>query len=116
MTAAELAGVTKLADAARFNWGSNTVTLASTAPSVAAFEMGVDESGGLVVNSGGSLSATNASVVGIVMNGGRVYLTANAGSTWTAPAALPNNGSSLSCIWFVSPSSGQVCKLHNRCC
>ena len=49
---------------------------------------------------GVAAAKSNASALGIIMNGGRVYLTANAGSTWTLSGALPNNGSSLSYIWF----------------
>jgi hypothetical protein len=52
------------ADTIRFNWGNNTVTLGATAPTITAFQMGVDESGGLVVNSGGSLTTTGSSTIG----------------------------------------------------
>jgi hypothetical protein len=51
-------------DTIRFNWGNNTVTLAGAAPTVTAFQMGVDESGKLVVNSGGSLSSSGTSTIG----------------------------------------------------
>jgi hypothetical protein len=57
-------GVPGAADTIRFNWGNNTVTLAGVAPTVAAFNMGVDESGGLVVNNGGSLTTTGSSTIG----------------------------------------------------
>lgn len=43
---------------------------------------------------------SNASVVGVVASGGRVFLSSNGGSTWTTPAALPNNGLSLSDLTF----------------
>ena len=43
-------------DLVRFNWG-NTVTLTNVAPPVLAFQMGVDESGTLVVASGGQFTA-----------------------------------------------------------
>src|SRR5258705_12344665 len=43
-------------DTARFNWGNNTVTLAGEAPLLRRFQMGVDESGRLVVNAGGKLN------------------------------------------------------------
>jgi photosystem II stability/assembly factor-like uncharacterized protein len=43
---------------------------------------------------------SNASVVGVVASGGRVFLSNNGGSTWTTPAALPNNGLSLSDLTF----------------
>jgi hypothetical protein len=57
-------GLPGAADTARFNWANNTVTLAGLAPTITAFQMGVDESGGLVVNSGGTLTATGNSTVG----------------------------------------------------
>ena len=52
------------ADTARFNWGNNTVTLDYAAPTIDKFQMGVDESGGLVVNSGGVLTSLGNSKVG----------------------------------------------------
>jgi hypothetical protein len=57
-------GLPGSADTARFNWANNTVTLANVAPTVTAFQMGVGESGGLVVNSGGSLTTTGNSTIG----------------------------------------------------
>jgi hypothetical protein len=57
-------GLPGSADTARFNWANNTVTLANVAPTVAAFQMGVGESGGLVVNNGGSLTTTGNSTIG----------------------------------------------------
>lgn len=59
-------GLPGSADTIRFNWGNNIVTLTNVAPDVARFQMGVDESGQLVVDSGGSLSAvgTSPNVVG----------------------------------------------------
>ena len=51
-------------DTARFNWGGNTVTLDYAAPAVTRFQAGVDESGTLVVNNGGSLTSTSDSKVG----------------------------------------------------
>lgn len=45
-------------------------------------------------------AASNGSAVGLVANSGRVYLTANGGSTWTQAATLPNNGSYTSSIAF----------------
>ena len=49
---------------------------------------------------GVGVAASNVNVVGIVANGGRVFLTTNGGTSWTTPSALPNNGSSLSKIAF----------------
>src|SRR5437879_4939649 len=51
-------GLPGSADTIRFNWGNNVVTLTNAAPDVARFQIGVDESGQLVVGSGGKLSAT----------------------------------------------------------
>ena len=49
------------ADTIRANYGDNTITLTTVAPNVARFQLGVDESGTLVVESGGSLTAIGAS-------------------------------------------------------
>jgi hypothetical protein len=43
---------------------------------------------------------SNPAVVGIVANGGRAFLSNDSGASWITPAALPNNGLSLSYIWF----------------
>ena len=53
-------------DTARANWGNNTITLAGEAPLLGRFQLGVDESGQLVVNTGGKLTTTgpNNSTVG----------------------------------------------------
>jgi hypothetical protein len=76
-------------DTIRFNWGNNTVTLAGTAPSVSQFQMGVDESGGLVVNSGGVLSATGAGTSAVGHNGTVTgFLTVNSGGLVTVAAPL----------------------------
>jgi hypothetical protein len=86
-------GVPGAADTARFNWASNTVTLASAAPTIAAFQMGVDESGGLAVNSGGTLTATGNSTVGNNAGGAGAnlttgFLTINSGGTVNAGGTL----------------------------
>jgi hypothetical protein len=55
------------ADTARANWGGwagNKITLDYAAPTITRFQLGVDESGTLEVNSGGSITATGNSVVG----------------------------------------------------
>jgi hypothetical protein len=75
-------------DTARFNWGNNTVTLSGEAPLIRRFQIGVDESGQLIVENGGKLTTTgvanstvgnnnNASVVGrlTVNAGGEVTVT-----------------------------------------
>ena len=69
-------------DTARFNWGNNTVTLSGEAPLLMRFQMGVDESGQLVVNAGGKLNTTGVqnSTVGNNNNAGVVgRLTVNTG-------------------------------------
>jgi len=92
-------------DTARFNWGGNTVTLAGLAPDVGGFQMGVGESGGLVVNSGGSLTTTGNSTIGnnnggsnpvngflTVTTGGYVKV----GGHLTIGAGIPTGAGSLS--------------------
>ena len=81
-------------DTARFNWGNNTVTLGATAPTVTAFQMGVDESGGLVVNSGGSLTTTGSSTIGNNAGGGGANLTTGF-LTINSGGVVNNNGSQL---------------------
>jgi len=86
-------GLPGAADTARFSYASNTVTLAGTAPTVTAFQMGVDESGGLVVNSGGKLTATGNSTVGNNAGGSGAnlttgFLTINSGGTVTNGGTL----------------------------
>ncbi|MGC3958870.1 MAG: hypothetical protein QM813_13310 [Verrucomicrobiota bacterium] len=57
-------------DTARFNWGNNTVTLAGEAPLLRNFQMGVDESGQLIVTSGGILNTTGTQNSTVGNNGG----------------------------------------------
>ncbi len=49
---------------------------------------------------GVGVAASNVNVIGLVASGGRVFLTNNGGTSWTAAGALPNNGFSLSRIAF----------------
>jgi len=86
------------ADTARMNWGDNTVTLAGTAPDVNRIQMGVDESGTLEINSGGSIATiqdvfagNNGPVTGTlrvndggVLNVGRIL--------WAANSSAATNG------------------------
>jgi PKD repeat protein len=52
-------------------------------------------------------SPNSDTVVGLVANGGRVFLTTDRGANWTAAGALPNNDSSLSSITF-DPSNRNI--------
>lgn len=86
-------GLPGAADTARFNWANSTVTLAGAAPTITAFQMGVDESGGLAVNSGGSLATTGNSTVGnnAGASGANLttgFLTVNSGGTVTVGGTL----------------------------
>lgn len=62
-------------DQARMNWGNNTVTLAGLAPTILNLQTGVDESGTLVINSGGSLTSTGWSMIGAAGGGGGLATT-----------------------------------------
>ena len=101
-------------DTVRFNWGNNIVTLAGVAPNVTAFQMGVDESGGLVVNSGGSLTATGNSKIGNNAGGGGVnpttgFLTVNSGGVVNAQGGwlmVAGNGGPL--IGIVTLNGGNL--------
>ncbi|WP_257306734.1 dockerin type I domain-containing protein [Geothrix campi] len=53
-------------------------------------------------------SPSNANTLGIAANQSRVYLTTNAGSSWSKAAALPGTGASLSCIAFDPASTATV--------
>lgn len=53
------------------------------------------------------VAATNASRLGVVTSGGRVFTSSNAGSTWTL-VLPPNNGLSMSYIWFDSTNANIV--------
>jgi len=57
-------GLPGAADTIRCNWGNNLVTLTNAAPLINNFQLGVDESGRLVVNAGGLLQTKNSSTVG----------------------------------------------------
>ena len=49
---------------------------------------------------GVGVASSDINRIGVVANGGRVFLTANNGSSWAAAGPLPNNGLSLSGITF----------------
>lgn len=58
-------GLPQVADTIRANWGGGTITLSQVAPNaIYRFQLGVDESGTLQVNAGGSLTTTSGSKVG----------------------------------------------------
>jgi hypothetical protein len=46
------------------------------------------------------VAQSNANVLGAVASGGRTFLSSNGGASWTETPPLPNNGLSLSFIWF----------------
>ena len=82
-------GLPGTSDSARCNWGNNTVTLSGVAPLLMRFQLGVDESGQLVVNSGGVLTTTGGANSAVGNNNnctGR--LTVNAGGTVTVTNVL----------------------------
>lgn len=49
---------------------------------------------------GVGVAKSDVNRIGVVANGGRVFLYSNGGATWTAGGSLPNNGLSLSKIAF----------------
>lgn len=55
---------------------------------------------------GVGVAPSDVNRIGVVANGGRVFLSSNGGTSWTQSGALPNNGLSLSRIAFdpVNPS------------
>jgi photosystem II stability/assembly factor-like uncharacterized protein len=59
---------------------------------------------------GAGVAKSNVNMLGIVASGGRVFLSSNGGTSWTTPAALPNNGLSLSQIAFdpINPNTVYV--------
>ncbi|HEY7510455.1 MAG TPA: hypothetical protein VIG50_09385 [Vicinamibacteria bacterium] len=59
---------------------------------------GLPASGLFLRNMG--VAKSNGSILGLVANGGRVFLSNNGGASWFAPAPLPNHGLSLSDVWF----------------
>ncbi len=63
---------------------------------------------GIGVATTNGASPNSDTVVGLVANGGRVFLTTNRGTNWTAAGALPNNDSSLSSIAFDPSNSNTI--------
>jgi photosystem II stability/assembly factor-like uncharacterized protein len=54
------------------------------------------------------VARTNPDVVGIAASGGRVFLTTNGGLSWTQATDPPNNGLSLSYLWFDTTNSDVI--------
>ncbi len=107
-------------DTARFNWGNNTVTLAGDAPLLRNFQMGVDESGQLIVSTGGKLKTTGtqnstvgnngAGVIGrlTVTAGGEVDVTNVLFVGASATGILTNDGGTLNISSHLWGGSGAV--------
>jgi hypothetical protein len=109
-------------DTARANWGNNTITLAGEAPLLQRFQLGVDESGQLLVTTGGKLNTTgvqnstvgnnnNAGVVGrlTIMAGGEVNVTNILFVGASATGIVTNDGGTLritSHLWGGSAAVG----------
>jgi hypothetical protein len=114
-------GVPGTNDTARANWGNNTITLSGVAPLLRNFQLGVDESGQLVVNSGGVLNTTgtqnstvgnnsNAGVVGrlLVNAGGEVNVTNILFVGASATGIVTNDGGTLRITSHLWGGSGAV--------
>lgn len=94
-------------DQARFNWGNNTVTLSGLAPNIANLQTGVDEAGTLVINSGGSLTSTEWSMIGTA---GPVTgrLTINNGGVMTISQHLWSGVGGVGSIGITDINSGGI--------
>lgn len=89
-------------DAARMNWGGNTVTLAGVAPDIGRLQIGVDESGTLEVNSGGVLS-----IVSTGSQDGQAFIGNNGGAGPTGTLNVNNGGTvNVESILWSAFSSG----------
>lgn len=116
-------GLPGLADTMRLNWGGavgNLVTLSAPAPTVGSFQLGVNESGHLVINAGGILNTTNSSTVGnnpsaavfgrVTVNaGGEMNVTNVLHVGASATGIITNNGGTVRCtshLWVGSASVG----------
>lgn len=67
---------------------------------------GLPASGWNIRNMG--VAKTSNNVLGIAGTGGTVYLSSNGGASWTAAATPPNNGLSMSYIWFSTTDSNII--------
>lgn len=54
------------------------------------------------------VAKTSNNVVGIAGTGGTIYLTNNGGASWIKAATPPNNGLSMSAIWFSTTDANTV--------
>jgi photosystem II stability/assembly factor-like uncharacterized protein len=54
------------------------------------------------------VARTDVNIIGIAASGGRVFLTSNGGVSWSQATAPPNNGLSLSHIWFDTTNADVV--------
>ncbi len=53
---------------------------------------------------------SNSNTLGLLANSGRVFFSTNGGTSWTQATSPPNNGLSMSSIWFdtIAPSTAYV--------
>lgn len=57
---------------------------------------------------GFGVAFSNQNTLGLVANSGRVYVSTNGGTSWTQATNPPNNGLSMSSIWFDTINSSTV--------
>jgi hypothetical protein len=81
------------------NFGATWAALGVTGLPAAGTNAPTDPANALYIRQLGA-ARSDPAVVGLAANGGRVYLTADSGATWTAAGALPNNGLNLSYLSF----------------
>jgi len=94
-------------DDARVNWGGNTITVTTAVPTVNRVQIGVDESGTVVVNNGGALTTSTAGGNGDILVGNN-----NAAATGTLTV---NNGGTVSVgriLWAANGSSTGVMDIN----
>jgi hypothetical protein len=81
------------------NFGATWAALGVTGLPAAGTNATTDPADALYLRQLGA-ARSDPAVVGLAANGGRVYLTANGGATWTAAGTLPNHGLNLSYLSF----------------
>lgn len=59
---------------------------------------------------GFGVAFSNSNTMSLLANSGRVFFSTNGGSSWTQAASPPNNGLSMSSVWFdtITPSTAYV--------